>query len=977
MASEYKILTVDDIFNLPDVSTGIKILKEWGVNSKGLSNKEAIKDALLRYWKSKEETRQEAAVEITSGLKEAIANSKQNRDGLIKKYENMLALYRQLPPKYQSSLNTVFPFLEDTANKKIRELKSNECAVLVAGESVAGKSTFINLLVGMDILPTSQLACTATFCELRYGNNKYAVCHTKDGRKTKIDLNNVVGIEELKQHMSYVTDEVDDNENEKIEVFWPFEILEDGIVIIDTPGIGTSKEMTEKIQHYMKNAFGCIYVINSASAGGVQKGRIVDFLRTVMNVSEEQFNPNTTMFVCNKWEQVPTKDKDEVIKSNSYKLKQCYPDFRSDQVYYISTLTAQQALVKGVILQDYNTVLKGLNQLLPASLQNKYETYYRWLSTVIKRTQFMLKVSKHASRENIENLRKQIQTIEKQMYNLQQNAETSLKNLQVEVQKEADGLQFKVINILTSTDFLTKMKVWQPSECPAYDRKWKKVSGAASDLIAQRLTKAINEWERNNRIKAGIKDKIIGRFKKDFELMEDQINDIEGLFLGDETRILSDLQKTIKGPKKKKDKLKGKGDKQNIVGIGGAVAISGTLGKESKECFRKYKKDICQIKMAEATDLFIQNILKSRDLKQNLSQFVQRYAKGIDSIAELIPEFLESDRQMLASLKEEAEQTKSESNTSYLVSCTKLQGDLDLFYVDYMMRVDYKLSDIDCTWDDKLGEGSFAQVFFGVLKNSDGDRIEVALKKSKDSIKKETVTDILLEDRTMRDVKHENFITYYGNALYRVSHKTYWVMIMECCVGSLKDVFVEKNSEYKIENPSNCSTIQDTVRAAKELAGFGEQTCNGVAYLHNRKMVHRDLKLENVLLTRRRIVKLTDVGLTKPEIDISGTKIGSPVYMAPEVLNSIGVYDRSADIYSLGIMIWEMWYGIDAAEHISPRLDTSIENAVQNGLRPSLTIHQKPDEMWRNLIESCWSSEPNSRPLAKDVMKFFEHFNSK
>ena len=96
----------------------------------------------------------------------------------------------------------------------------------VSGESVAGKSTFINLLVGVDILPTSQLSCTATFCELRYSNSKYAICYVKDGRQRKIDLSLPEGIEELKQQMSYITDDVDDNENEKILVFWPFDILE-------------------------------------------------------------------------------------------------------------------------------------------------------------------------------------------------------------------------------------------------------------------------------------------------------------------------------------------------------------------------------------------------------------------------------------------------------------------------------------------------------------------------------------------------------------------------------------------------------------------------------------------------------------------------------------------------------------------------------------------------------------------------------
>ncbi|XP_076095925.1 uncharacterized protein LOC143066936 isoform X1 [Mytilus galloprovincialis] len=977
MSGSFSIEKADDIFDLPDMMTGMKFLKQWGISTKGVKNTKGAIELLLENCKFREDVARETIEMVTSGLKEAIVESKRNRDGLIRSFEEMLSIYRQLPTNHQASLNKVFPSLENTTNKKIKELRSNECAVLIAGESVAGKSSFINLLVGVDLLPTSQLSCSATFCELRYSSKKYAVCCTKEGKKTKIDLSTSEGMEELKQQIAYITDDVDDNENEKVEVYWPFDILEDGIVIIDTPGIGTSKDMTEKIQQYLENAFGCIYVINSASAGGVQKGRIMDFLRTVMNLSEEQFNPQTTMFVCNKWEQVPTHDKDEVMKSNNYKLRQCYPDFRADQVYYLSTDRAKQALPHGLILQDHKAILRGINKLLPASLENKHEAYYRWLSTVLKRTQFILKVSKYTRRENIENLKIQIQNIEKQMYNLQQNAKASIRKLQEEVQNEADGLHYKVINLLSSQDFLPKITQWEPSQCPQADKKWKKVSGSASEVIAQRLTQEINNWERRNGIKASIKDKIIGRFKRDFELMEDQINDIEGMFLGDETRILADLQKTIRGPRNKKDKMKGKGDKQNMVGIGGAVAVLGTLGKESKDVLRKYKRDNCHLKMAEVTNLYIQNILKSKELKENLSRFVQRYAKGIDKIAELIPDFLEADRQMLASLKVEAEQTKADSSPACLQSCISLQSGLDLFYVDSMMHVDYQLSDIDCNWDDKLGQGSFAEVFFGVLNSNDGSKHDVALKRSRDIIDKKSVTDILLEDRTMRDAKHENFIAYHGNALQRMKGgKTYWVMIMEYCAGSLKDVFVDNHSQYKIENPANCRTISEKESAFKEMSVFGVQLCQGLDYLHSKKLVHRDLKLENVLFTQKKIVKLTDVGLTKPEIDISGTMTGSPVYMAPEVLIPKGVYNKSADVYSLGIMIWEMWYGIDAADHIGPRIMKTIEADVTRAddpLRPLMNIHQKPDGEWIKLIERCWSPDSSKRPSAAEVLKFFKN----
>lgn len=196
--------------------------------------------------------------------------------------------------------------------------------------------------------------------------------------------------------------------------------------------------------------------------------------------------------------------------------------------------------------------------------------------------------------------------------------------------------------------------------------------------------------------------------------------------------------------------MKGKCGKQNLVGIGGVVAVLGTLGKESKDIFKKYKKDTSQTKMADATDMFIQNILKCKELKDNLSKFVKRYAKGIDRIADLIPDFLQADRQMLADLKAETEQTKTELDPSYLKACVNFQGELDLFYVNFMMHVDYKLSDIDCTWNDKLGQGAFAEVFYGVLKSSNGDRLDVALKRSRDAIDRRSITDILLEDRTMR-----------------------------------------------------------------------------------------------------------------------------------------------------------------------------------------------------------------------------------
>ena len=58
-------------------------------------------------------------------------------------------------------------------------------------------------------------------------------------------------------------------------------------------------------------------------------------------------------------------------------------------------------------------------------------------------------------------------------------------------------------------------------------------------------------------------------------------------------------------------------------------------------------------------------------------------------------------------------------------------------------------------------------------------------------------------------------------------------------------------------------------------------------------------------------MKITDVDVSKPAIDITGTLAGTAVYIAPEVFHSLK-YDCKEDIYSLGIILWEMWYGKQA-----------------------------------------------------------------
>jgi serine/threonine protein kinase len=85
------------------------------------------------------------------------------------------------------------------------------------------------------------------------------------------------------------------------------------------------------------------------------------------------------------------------------------------------------------------------------------------------------------------------------------------------------------------------------------------------------------------------------------------------------------------------------------------------------------------------------------------------------------------------------------------------------------------------------------------------------------------------------------------------------------------------------------------------------QLIAGVSYLHNSKIVHRDLKLENLLLDGSRNVIITDFGFanlfSENKNSLLQTSCGSPCYAAPELVVSDGYHGESADIWSLGVIL--------------------------------------------------------------------------
>lgn len=249
-------------------------------------------------------------------------------------------------------------------------------------------------------------------------------------------------------------------------------------------------------------------------------------------------------------------------------------------------------------------------------------------------------------------------------------------------------------------------------------------------------------------------------------------------------------------------------------------------------------------------------------------------------------------------------------------------------------------------FEHKVASGSYGDLYKGIYCSQ-----EVAIKILKaERLNSELQKEFAQEVYIMRKVRHKNVVQFIG-ACTRPPNLCIVTEFM--CGGSVYDYLHKQKGAFKLP-----SLLKVAVDVSK-----------GMNYLHQNNIIHRDLKAANLLMDENDVVKVADFGVArvKAQTGVMTAETGTYRWMAPEVIEH-KPYDHKADVFSFGIVVWELLTGKLPYEYLTP-LQAAI-GVVQKGLRPTIPKHTHPK--LAELLERCWQQDSTLRPDFSEIIDILQ-----
>ncbi|XP_063436025.1 uncharacterized protein LOC134717044 [Mytilus trossulus] len=831
-------------------------------------------------------------------------------------------------------------------------IKKGECCIVVAGETSAGKSLFLNLILGEHILTSKHGSCTSVITRLSYGKTKHArvIYHDKDRPDDVYDNIDNGKIQEL-----VYEENLDKRENtsdiKEVQIFLPAKLLESGIVLIDTPGIGENDDMDVVVEKFVdeNQVTGFIYMIKSDNAGGVDEDRLVKLMKIILQKEKTKgekgtfrFDPSCAMFICNQWDLVSEKDK--VYEHIVGRLRKIWPNFDEEKVKTISSFKAkaEMEIDQDYITSDFQDVLDLLRSIYSQALNERVKVTYKWMKTLLLRSvhhmKTMVKQLNCSDDKMINKMREANENLEK-LKNESVDVITSLRDMINKQSYHICGLFREYLKLPVVRMAITQ---WIEQELPsefildqdgqptAVKKEWMDLKTEIDGLIIERIAIELDKWEEENGTIDSLESLVIFEIQQKVLGLTNEVTKVE-TELHSSTGSRDSIE-SIPKPASRRDSRRetvcstyfGKmqlEDNQYYLSVLARNKVFQPMKKVMRifpgaNKWKVYANSKCAYAKGRSEKLlktFTEPCRKEEDpLKIVIDCFMEGAKQTLDKSILEIPNLIKSNQDIFSHVltckRDVAKNLRVyEEMMKELEVLKRLLAD---YGAGYIFIEDFKPNELQIIDpNDATGRSTTPFKISEFLMNMSSSQTSTiqqcprglwtahqrGLLKRENSEEKVTIKIYLPScniDKCYSEIAKLRLLEHSNVAEFlgiQNSESYFPAMVYNKSLRTLRHQYEKHSGHLNISN-------------------LLQEVTMGLQYLHRHGMVHMELNMNTVMLDSAGNIRLTG-GCLPRKADLPGNQeqhiSGDFVYLAPEVLRG-DLYTASADAYAFGLLMFDM-----------------------------------------------------------------------
>ncbi|XP_067684789.1 uncharacterized protein [Haliotis asinina] len=906
--------------------------------------------------------------------------------------------------------------------KRTHDLRSGVCNVLIAGQTNSGKSTLLNLLLGMDILPKSILSCTSSICKLMYSSTYQVIVVHGDGRQeqrtfedhraTRDFLDGTVAVrqEEAREAGSSY---------QEVHVLLPADILKCGVTIIDSPGFGENEAMDMVVRNFVStnHVAAFIYIIKTDSSGGVQEDRLIRFLKSVLCIKNDHqdeshyFNPKAALFVCNRWDLIDDEDKVKVKENAISKLRGVWPKLEDKQVCFSSSKFPDS--------DQLNTLLQGLDELFQLAKQVDITNSYCWLKHIVKECTFYLRAIVTQTNQTERDLRGTLDEAKRKLGTLQAETDSIVASLKEELQRDPQIFSGKMRKYLESQEMKRHLNAsqWDVEDLPGLqisreDASYQKIQRDRDAVIIQRIIDILDESDLTQNFVSDFVEKMRSKLYEEMSALGEKMESITNE-LKDSTQskvsvssydfCLEDLNtetfrtlltRRLSSSFTERVRTFVETEPSSavpLVDFSKAVVrtvvdaidnIDRLVHRSSKSRRGSLTKDSDPMTwMANRSIKIAKNIAKDDTITMRLiSRYTGRIVTEMDRVALLVPKFVKNIEALIVEIKDLGSKTQLTKN-----NLQKTMEDLEMqkervrgfgyMYVkeimpdDIMMQFDDPRIRNSTTVKVDLGDsqvGDEKPMFVSQVLWSRFQMGTLSIDDSSESITTKYYIHQPADDDLFREIAK---LRCLDNSASIAS------FIGMTRVESLAAfIFLDKLSPAKAYLTKPITDTRCPYRLKDVVPMLLNGIVEGLDNIHANGLVHMELSADTIMVNSSGDVKLSNMCLPRrakfPE-DRDVIQAGDFTCLSPEVLRG-ELYTKEADVYSLGLLIYEI---MQPNRPYKTQREISLADFIEQ-VNP-ITMLELPDrdtsKTFFELMYGCLGVPASERLLVVEVGQFIRY----